>query len=155
MVYNDNPLYRQTKLYEYVNIASGSGFLRLYRFKDLLYTHDHDIKEYNKKNMSIVLPDISPHYTNYNINLARNNGCQFIGLSFQNYDDNLKYYNQLFDGGDERSAFSLKPESFRYVETYTEKPHCPTEDLSYKPRKTDLTILNDKKLAKAIVPEVY
>jgi len=131
MVYNDNPLYRQTKLHEYVNIATGTTFARLYRFKDILYTHDHNIKEYNKKYMSIVLPDISPHYSNFNINLARYNGCQFVGMSFQNYDTNLEYYNKLFDGAAERGGFVLKPEDQRYVPLNLPAPPCPRKDESF------------------------
>jgi len=155
MVYNDNPLYRQTNLHEYVNIGTGTMFARLYRYKDIVYTHDHNIQEYNKENMSMVLPNISPYYTNFNINLARHYGCQFIGMSFQNYDTNLEYYNKLFDGSADRSAFILKPENQRYIPTTVKDGTCPSKTLDFSPNQTPKTdVVNNPDVFKDL-PDLY
>jgi hypothetical protein len=43
-----------------------------------------------------------------------------IAMSFQNFDDNLKFYTQYFD--DAGSAFVLRPERLRYIPTYIPIP---------------------------------
>jgi hypothetical protein len=50
---------------ELVNTTSGSVFLRRLRNYDVTYTHDADeLTEHNKKNMSIVMPDLTNESTN-------------------------------------------------------------------------------------------
>ena len=85
-----NPLFRHTPLDEYVNIASGSFFLKLLRFNEVKQNQDLTFKEFNKKNMSIVLPDLSANDTNPNFNITRTYGCSITAMSFQNYDVNLQ-----------------------------------------------------------------
>ena len=134
MVDNSNPLYQHTKLDEFINITSGSGtpFMRFFRFKDIKYNQDMNLKEFNKKNMSIVLPDISPFDKNIDFNLARSYGCQFIGMSFQNYDNKLIQYNNFFNS--KRSAFVLKPKNQRFIPLTIPIPSPAKEEYSYKPR---------------------
>ena len=72
-------------------------------FQELKFTQDLTLTSFNKKNMSIVLPDWSADDKNPNFNIAREYGCQFIAMSFQNYDSNLEHYNAFFDG--KRSLF--------------------------------------------------
>ena len=65
MVDKANPIFVSTLLNEYVNITSNSAFVRELRFSEVKFTHDpDDLKHYNKQNMSIVLPDISPNNKN-------------------------------------------------------------------------------------------
>jgi hypothetical protein len=106
MIDGKNTLYQHTKLDEYINIASGSAFMHILRFKDIQFNPDINLTEFNKKNMSIVLPDKNVDDTNPDFNIARQYGCQFIAMSFQNLDSNLKSYNKFFDS--KRAAFVLK-----------------------------------------------
>ena len=65
MVDKSNPLFSETLLNEYVNIASNSVFMRTLRFHDVKYTPDmQELIEFNKKNISIVLPDLSTDVKN-------------------------------------------------------------------------------------------
>ena len=50
-----NPIFENTPLDEYVNIASGSAFMRSMRYKDIKFTHDTDeLIAFNKKNIKNV-----------------------------------------------------------------------------------------------------
>ena len=82
--------------------------------------------------MTIVLPDVNIDDTNPNFNIARNYGCQFIGMSFQNYDTNLEHYNEFFDSN--KTAFVLKPKPLRFIPLTIEKPPPQKPEYSYKTR---------------------
>lgn len=127
-----NPLYQHTKLDEYINMASGSVFLRLMQFKQVKYTQDLTLTDYNKKNMSIVLPNTGVDDSNPNFNIARQYGCKCIGMSFQNYDTNLEHYNEFFDSN--RTAFVLKPKALRFVPLTIPIPPPQNPKYSYKTR---------------------
>lgn len=133
MVDKSNPLFSDTLLNEYVNIASNSVFMRALRFRDVKYTHDmQELIEFNKKNMSIVLPDISISIKNPSSNLSLNYGCQMVALSLQSYDSSLEYYNETFDNAG--SAFVLKPIELRYIPVTIPVPPPPNPNYSYKKR---------------------
>ena len=133
MVDKANTIFTTTKLYEYVNIASRSVFLRSLRYNDILYSPDtEELKYYNKQNMTIVLPDPSSTNNNFSATLARSYGCQMIGMSFQNFDSYMEYYTKMFD--DSGSAFILKDESLRYVPIFIERPPPQNPDYSYATR---------------------
>ena len=133
MVDKSNPLFTTTNLYEYVNIASNSVFLRSLRYNDLKYSPDtQELTYYNKENMTIVLPDISSTNNNFSPTLAQSYGCQMIGMSFQNFDQNMQYYTQLFD--ESGSAFILKDEKYRYIPIFIKKPPPQNPDYSYATR---------------------
>jgi hypothetical protein len=132
MIDGTNPLFRHTGLNEYVNIAGGTTFFRHLKNKDVIFTQDLGLTDHNKKKMSIVLPDISPYDTNPNFNIVKQYGCQFIGMSFQNFDSHLEYYNEFFDS--EGSAFVLKPDDLRYIPVTIPEPPPQNPEYSYKTR---------------------
>ena len=112
IVDKSNKLYIDSKLDELTNITSNSIFMRLIRNQQLMAgTAGEELKTYNKENMTIVLPELSRTYNNFNPNNALNLGCQMIAMNIQNYDKYLQYYNQLFDSNN--SAFVLKPKELR------------------------------------------
>ena len=130
MVDKSNPLFTTTLLNEYVNITSNSAFVRLLRYREVAYTHDkEELLYYNKQNMTISLPNISGNNKNYSSALAMTYGCQMIGMSFQNFDNNLKYYTKYFD--DAGSAFVLRPERYRYVPKFIPKPKCQDPEVTF------------------------
>ena len=128
-----NPLYQSVPaLDEWVNLASGAPFMYTLRYKSVKYTQDLKLKDFNKKQMTIVLPDLMTNDTNPNFNIARQYGCQFIAMSFQNYDSNLEHYNAFFDG--EKTAFVLKPAALRYIPVRIKKPPPVPPEYSYATR---------------------
>lgn len=133
MADRSNPLFSETLLDEYVNIASNSVFMRALRFHDVRYTPDmQELIEYNKKNMSIVLPDVSSDTQNPSAMLSLNYGCQMPALSFQSFDANLEFYNEMFETAG--SAFSLKPIELRFIPVTVPAPPPPNPDYSYEKR---------------------
>ena len=134
MVDKANPIFASTLLNEYVNITSNSAFVKELRFSEVKFTHDPDeLKHYNRQNMSIVLPDLSPTNTNFPFRIANLYGVQMIGLSFQNFDNYMKDYTQYFDN--EGYAFVLKPESLRYLPVFIPKPPDADPNVSYESLK--------------------
>ena len=129
-----NPLFKDTPLDEYINLASNSIFMRGLRFSTgIKYTPDiQELVEYNKKNMTICLPDISSDDKNYSSPLAMKCGCQMVAMSLQNYDNNMEYYDDFFDSAG--SAFVLKPQELRFVPVTIAPPKPPPEKYSYKQR---------------------
>ena len=127
-----NPLFQKTKLDEYINMASGTPFMRILPFQNVKFTQDLLLKDFNKKNMTVVLPDWSANDQNPNFNIARQYGCQMIGMSFQNFDSNLEHYNAFFDG--QRSAFVLKPENLRFKPIAIKVPEPPPKSYSFASR---------------------
>lgn len=128
-----NPLFTNTLLNEYVNIASNTPFMRSLRYKDVQFTPDmEELKFYNKQNMSICLPNMAAKNSNYSSRLAMAYGCQFIAMSFQNFDSYMEDYNTVFE--EVGSAFVLKPELLRYIPVYIDKPPPADPKLSYAER---------------------
>lgn len=128
-----NPLFEGTDLDEYVNIASNSIFMRALQYQDVRYTPDmHELIEFNKKNMTICLPNLSEYPLNPAAPLVMTYGCQFIAMSFQNKDSNLTFYNDEFNKVN--SAFILRPKNLRFIPVTIPLPPPPDEALSYKKR---------------------
>ena len=128
-----NPLFLDTKLDEYINIASNSIFMRALRYHDVRFTPDmQELIEFNKKQMSICLPDVSDKTTNVSSSLAMKYGCQMVAMSFQNFDANMQYYDEMFDSAG--SAFILKPMYLRYIPVKIPLPPPPNPAFSYKER---------------------
>jgi len=129
-----NSNYRESKLEELVNMNSISIFLKKLRNYDVVYApSSKDLVEYNKKNMSVTMPDYNPLAVN-DMNSAKHHqaGCQFVCMNFQAQDANIAYYNKLFE--EKRSAFILKNKNLRYIKTSIPRPTPPDPQLSYEDR---------------------
>lgn len=123
----------KTKLDEYVNLTSNSAFMRTLRYHDVKFTPDmQELINYNKKYMSMCIPDEGQHPDNPSSAIAHKCGCQFVAMSFQKWDDKMQYYNNFFN--EEGSAFVLKPEVLRYIPVIIKRPPLPPKEYSYKER---------------------
>jgi len=101
------------ELLEFVNMTSGSMFMRGYNYFDVKNNPDlEELREYNKRNLTIVFPDHGSDPPNPSGILCRDAGCQLIAVRYQ-YVDNFLAENALFF---DRCgyAFCLKPERLRY-----------------------------------------
>jgi hypothetical protein len=136
IVDKSNPIFTDTLFNEYVNLASNSAFMRGLRYKDVEYTPDkEELIFFNKQNMTICIPDLSARNKNFSSALAMTYGCQFIAMSFQNFDNNMQYYTQFFD--DAGSAFVLRPDRLRYIPTFIPIPKAAEPDVSPGTQKTN------------------
>jgi hypothetical protein len=120
---------------EYVNLTSNSIFMREYEFNGVKNNPDiNELTEYNKKCMTIVLPDKGINPPNPNALLARIAGCQMVAMRFQLVDNYLMENTLFFDRS--KYAFSLKPKELRYKEVTIPTPTKQNPDYSYATRTT-------------------
>ena len=128
-----NSGYEGTKLEEYVNVTSNSVFMRGLRDYSVTYNPDfQELTEFNRKNLTLTMPDISPDNKNVKAPIHMSYGCQMICMNMQNDDDNLKFYNNFF--AEKGKAFVLKPEKLRFIQKLMEAPAAQDPKLSYATR---------------------
>lgn len=141
MVDKSNPMYEGTDLDEYVNIASNAMFMQCMRYDDMRFTPDmNELIEYNKRKMTIVLPNQGVADKNYSSALAFKFGCQMMAMSIQNKDANMEFYNEFFNK--EGSAFALKPEKLRHKKVTITMPNDPPPEYSYAHRNVSSDFYN-------------
>ena len=143
IVDKSNPNIENSKLDEYVNIASTSRFMRQLRDYDVKNTPNfEELKDYNKRNMTISFPDLTAQDNNVSFNSQKEYGIQLVGMCYQNYDPNLQFYENFFSSY--RSAFVLKPEHLRYVEVTVPAPVPQNPKLSYATKDISADFYNFK-----------
>lgn len=133
-----NVVFEDTPLKEYVNIASNSIFLRASRDYDIKYTPDsNELIEYNKKHMTFSMPDLSSYNSNSSPALNFSYGCQWVGMNFQNFDDNMQFYSLFFDKVGH--SFSLKPKNLRFIPVTIPAPvkQSPENSFTTRTHSTD------------------
>jgi len=120
-------------LSEYVNMTSNSIFMRAYEYYDVKNNPDlQELREYNKKNMTIVFPDSGSNPDNPNGILVRDAGCQMVAMRFQYVDNYLMQNTGFFDNCS--YAFCLKPYDLRYHEVLIDEAKTQDPALSYETR---------------------
>lgn len=133
IVDKSNNRFESTKLDEYVNMCSNSMFMRALRNYNVKYTPDmSELIDYNKKQMSLTMPDLSAYDTNSPASLHMKYGCQLVGMCYQNYDANMEFYEAFF--AENKSAFVLKPKNLRYIPVTIKVPPPQNPALSYEQR---------------------
>lgn len=136
-----NPMFEGTPLDEYVNIATNSMFMQALRFNQMKFSPDmQELIEFNKKKMTIVLPDLSEEDVNPSASLAMKYGCQMAAMSAQNYDANLEFYDNFFDTAG--TAFVLKPADLRFIPVTISMPNPPPAAYSYAKRDVSTDYYN-------------
>ena len=120
-------------LMEYVNMTSNSIFMRAYSYYDVKNNPDlEELREYNKRNMTIVFPDSGSNPVNPNGVLSRDAGCQMVAMRYQTVDNYLLQNTVFFDNCG--YAFCLKPENLRYKPVTIAEPTTQDPALSYETR---------------------
>jgi hypothetical protein len=135
MVDGTNPIYRNTKLFELINMSSNSLFLSKYTYFGVKNVADpQTFKDSNKKNMCLVIPDKGGRPINDGHNGPYTWGCQIAAMCFQEEvrDEKLKAYEDKF--ASVGYAFILKPEDLRYVPIMIAPPTPPDPKASMEAR---------------------
>ena len=128
-------LYQSANMWELTNITTNSVFIHEKRFSEIKNTNaPNDVINYNRQNMTIVLPDLNENNTNYIYVVPRLLGCQFIAMNFQNTDQNLISYNKFFD--DSKSAFVPRPPELLYVPVHVPAPKPIDKALLFSTKNT-------------------
>lgn len=120
-------------LLEYVNMTSSSVFMRKYEYFDVKNNPDiNELQQYNKRNMTIVIPDKGSNPPNPSGILCREAGCQMVAMRYQYVDSFLAENNNFFNNC--AYAFCLKPARLRYREVTISMPTPQRPELSYATR---------------------
>lgn len=129
-----NNAYLQCQAFlEYINMTSNSIFMRALNYYDIAYTPDmNELIEYNKKCMTIGLPDKGANPDNPSGIVLRETGTQMLAMRYQLFDTNLQESDMVFDIAG--YAFVLKPEALRYVIVSIPTPPAQNPDVSYATR---------------------
>ena len=138
MVDGSNPVYRNTKLFELINMSSKSLFLSKYTFFGVKNIGDPQaFKDANKKNMCLVVPDKTGRPINSGHNGPFTWGCQIVAMCFQEEvrDEKLKAYEDKF--ASVGYGFILKPEDLRYVPITIAPPAPPDPKSSMESRPAE------------------
>jgi hypothetical protein len=119
---------------EYVNMTSGSMFMRKYDYDGIKNNPDTtELTNYNRRNMTIVLPNSGTNPDNPSSLIGETYGCQMTAMRYQLNDNFLQLSTKIFN--EAGYAFRLKPESLRFKPVVVQKPKPQDPALSYATRK--------------------
>jgi hypothetical protein len=129
-----NPAFIENeKLLEYINITSNSIFMREYNSYDVKNSPDiNELTEFNRRGMTIVIPDNGSNPANPSGMVCRASGCQMIAMRYQLVDNNLMENALFFDRAG--YAFALKPVDLRYEPITVAAPTQQNPEYSYATR---------------------
>jgi hypothetical protein len=119
--------------YEYVNMTSSSVFMRALRYYDVKYAPDlAELIGFNKRGMTVVLPDEGANPSNPVGNVMRETGCQLQAMRYSHLDTQVEENDVFYD--EAGFAFVLKPEPLRYIPVMVKAPEPQRPELSYETR---------------------
>ena len=133
-VCNENRFYRDVpNFFKFVNISTGAMFMRYLTNEKMRNVPSlAELIKYNKKNMTIVVPDRQDGAPNPGSVASRKMGIQMTALQYQKDDTSLQEMRQFFNRAN--TAFVLKPEELRYVQRYIPPPKKQDPKLSFATR---------------------
>jgi hypothetical protein len=121
------------QLLEFVNLTSNSMFMRAYDYYGVKNNPDiNELTEYNKRDMTIVLPDAGANPSNPSGIVCRASGCQMVAMRYQLVDSFLTENALFFDRAS--YAFALKPADLRYEPVTVAAPIPQNPAYSYATR---------------------
>ena len=127
---------QDSKLFEYVNIAGNSMFMRIIDNETIQHDNQSETIEFNKCQLTMSTPVLADKAVNYDATVMKSYGVQMIAMCFQtnyDYDVNLQVYVQWFN--DARTAFLIKQPSLRGVcQEVLESTVVIPEENSYAPK---------------------
>jgi len=131
IVCNKNKTYMDVRsFYKYVNMTSGSMFMRYHTNEQLRNVPNLDeFVQYNKRNMTIVVPDRADDASNPGSIASRKMGVQMAAMQYSNNDTSLQEMRDFFNK--QNTAFVLKPEELRFVQKYIPAPKKQDPKLSF------------------------
>jgi hypothetical protein len=114
---DDNHTLENSLLYEYTNVIIGGDYYHYNAYSDVANGNVDDLVTFNKMHTTYVYPDTEDNTpTNPDVTKCKIAGTQFIGMSYQTLDNNLKAYESIFSN----YAFIMKEKDLLPVtDSYT------------------------------------
>lgn len=120
-------------LTEYVNMTSNSIFMREYNYYNVKNNPDiNELTDFNRRGMTIVIPDNGSNPANPSGIVSRASGCQMVAMRYQLVDNYLMENTLFFDKAG--YAFALKPFDLRYQVVSVPAPTPQNPEYSYATR---------------------
>ena len=130
-----------TDMDELTNMIFGESNLRREKYNDTTMTHSFEEKiEYNRRNITMVVPDDSVSLKNGNPQILFTYGCQWVLMNYGSLDEGMMSYKGHF----ENASALLKPDSLRPKKAPTLNIPAPPNpaEVSFQP-KTYISPLGD------------
>lgn len=119
-----------TEMDEMVNLSWSTSHLRRLSYMQASQPYDHEeLIDYNRRHITMVVPDPSPDLKNNNPTVLFAYGCQWNLMNYGSVDDMMEMYIGEF----QTSSVVLKPETLRYKPKKYKKPKLPSPDVSFQP----------------------
>jgi hypothetical protein len=126
------PSVKGTLMDELVNLSWGSSHLRRLTYTEAAMTHDADeLTTFNKKGITMVVPDGSTSLENSNPQVLFTYGCQWVMMNYGSLDKAMAVYTGHFAA----SSVLLKPEQLRFQPTTYKKPNPQDPSRSFQPKR--------------------
>jgi hypothetical protein len=117
--------------------------MRGYNFYNVKNNPDlNELTEFNKRSMTIVMPDSGSNSVNPSGIVSRASGCQMVAMRYQYVDNNLMENAEFFDRAG--YAFALKPVNLRYQPVTVPAPTPQLPEYSYATRTSATDYYNFK-----------
>lgn len=144
----------KTKLFEMINLIGNmpstlpvskeptehrlenNQYYTINSFHDIKNGNSDSIKSRNKLGMTMCNPDLSDTANNLDFNIAKDDGCQMIGMCFQTQDANLQSCLDFFNN--QQCAFVLKEEELLPTYIYVKKPPPMKESHKFVKRTVEI-----------------
>ena len=120
-----------TLMEELVNMSWSTSHLRRMTYTQASQPHDHDeMIDYNRNNITMVVPDIGEDLVNNNPQILFTFGCQWIMMNYGSIDTMM----ELYIGEFQENSLVLKPAALRPLRPKKyKKPTMPDPAVSYQP----------------------
>jgi hypothetical protein len=131
-----------TLMEELINLSWSTSHLRRMTYTQASQPHDHDeLVDYNRNNITMVVPDIGEDLVNSNPQILFTFGCQWNMMNYGSIDNMM----ELYIGEFQENSMVLKPAALRPLvpKKYT-KPQLPDPAVSYQPMQHTTPIYSAK-----------
>lgn len=120
-----------TLMEELVNMSWSTSHLRRMTYTQASQPHDHDeLIDYNRNNITMVVPDIGEDLVNINPQILFTFGCQWVMMNYGSIDTMM----ELYIGEFQENSLVLKPAALRPLRPKKyKKPAMPDPAVSYQP----------------------
>lgn len=122
-----------TLMEELTNMSWSTSHLRRMTYTQASQPHDqNELIDYNRNNITMVVPDISEDLVNNNPQILFTFGCQWIMMNYGSIDNMMEIYIGEF----QQNSVVLKPAALRPLKTKKyKKPTMPDPNVSFQPMK--------------------
>ena len=121
-----------TLMDELVNLSWAGSHLRRLTYTEAAQTHDYqELIDYNKKNITMVVPDGSISLENNNPQILFTYGCQWVMMNYGSLDKGMETYTANFAS----ASFLLKPDALRFKPVSYTKPAPQDPARSFQPKR--------------------